>query len=45
MLDSLGAEGRQHFLEAIEKGTMKIDRVNLDMLGDGEAGKSSLGDP
>ena len=44
MLDILGPEGRQHFLEAIEKGTMKIARVNLDMLGDGEAGKSSLGD-
>ena len=44
ILDSLGPEGRQHFLEAIEKGTMKIARVNLDMLGDGEAGKSSLGD-
>ena len=44
VLDSLGPEGRQHFLEAIEKGTMKIARVNLDMLGDGEAGKSSLGD-
>ena len=44
VLESLGPEGRQHFLEAIEKGTMKIARVNLDLLGDGEAGKSSLGD-
>ena len=44
VLTSLGPEGRQHFLEAIEKGTMKIARVNIDMLGDGEAGKSSLGD-
>ena len=43
-MDSLGPEGRQHFLEAIDKGTMKIARVNLDVLGDGEAGKSSLGD-
>ena len=44
VLDSLGAEGRRHFLEAIAKGTMKIARVYLDLLGDGEAGKSSLGD-
>ena len=44
VLDTLGPEGRQHFLEAIGKGKMKIARVNLDMVGDGEAGKSSLGD-
>ena len=44
VLESLGPEGRQHFLEAIQKGTMKIARVNLDILGDGDAGKSSLGD-
>ena len=44
VLDILGPNGRQHFFEAIEKGEVNIARVNLDMVGDGEAGKSSLGD-
>ena len=44
VLDILGPKGRQHFFEAIEKGEVDIARVNLDMVGDGEAGKSSLGD-
>ena len=44
ILGGLGPEGRRHFFEAMKKGSMKIARVNLDMLGDGRAGKSSLGD-
>ena len=44
VLDILGAEGKKHFLEAIGKGKMNIARMNLDLVGAVEAGKSSLSD-
>ena len=44
VLDILGPQGKEHFFEAINEGKMNIARVNLDLVGDGEAGKSSLCD-